>query len=237
MLPLFREAEERGDHYTLRLHSVTRGLLLLVQDQPGAARQRIERGKALWTSLAGEGGGPSVQLLIGQIADTGDRSLRGPGDGAAAYRRLNPAGARRPRRSRGWRSCARGRSASTPWPRWRSTGRASPNRRLIRAAASDARGLHAMRRPWTSALARVLEAGVAFATGAPGEARARLERAHAELTAAGMPLYAALVRRRLGELDGGAEGARAIAEADAWLSAQGVRAPERLARIYVPEVA
>ena len=39
-----------------------------------------------------------------------------------------------------------------------------------------------------------------------------------------------MARRRLGELDGGAEGARAIAEADAhhaWLAAQGVRAPER----------
>jgi hypothetical protein len=42
---------------------------------------------------------------------------------------------------------------------------------------------------------------------------------------------------RLGELDGGAEGARAIAEADAWLQSQGVGAPERLARIFMPEVA
>jgi len=52
-----------------------------------------------------------------------------------------------------------------------------------------------------------------------------------------MYLYATLARRRLGELAGDAEGGRMIAEADAWLIAQGVRSPERLARLFVPEVA
>ena len=52
-----------------------------------------------------------------------------------------------------------------------------------------------------------------------------------------MNLHATLARRRVGELASGAEGARIIAEADAWLAAQEVRAPERLARMYVPEVA
>ena len=63
----------------------------------------------------------------------------------------------------------------------------------------------------------------------------QLERAHGELSAAGMSLHATLARGRLGELAGGAEGARAIAEADAWLAAQGVRAPERFARLFMPE--
>jgi len=53
-------------------------------------------------------------------------------------------------------------------------------------------------------------------------------------TAAGMPLHATLARRRLGELEGGAAGARATAEADAWLAARDVRAPERLARSFMP---
>jgi hypothetical protein len=51
-----------------------------------------------------------------------------------------------------------------------------------------------------------------------------------------MTLYAAVARRRLGELAGGAEGARMVTEADALLAAQGVGAPERFARLYMPEV-
>jgi hypothetical protein len=90
---------------------------------------------------------------------------------------------------------------------------------------------------WTRALARILDAGVALATGARAEARAHLERADTELEAADMGLYATMARRRLGELAGGDEGARAVAEADAWLVARGVRAPERLARLFMPEVA
>jgi eukaryotic-like serine/threonine-protein kinase len=91
--------------------------------------------------------------------------------------------------------------------------------------------------PWTCALARILDAGVALATGAREQARELFERAHAELSAADMNLHATLARRRVGELAGGAEGARILAEADAWLAAQEVRAPERPARMYVPEVA
>ena len=72
--------------------------------------------------------------------------------------------------------------------------------------------------------------------GTRAQAREQLERAHAELSAAGMNLHATLASRRLGKLIGGAEGARAVAEADAWLAAQGVRAPERLARVFMPEV-
>ncbi|HWO17291.1 MAG TPA: hypothetical protein VNO30_00885 [Kofleriaceae bacterium] len=37
-------------------------------------------------------------------------------------------------------------------------------------------------------------------------------------------------------LEGGGPRARATAEADAWLVGQGVRAPERLARVFMPEV-
>ena len=52
-----------------------------------------------------------------------------------------------------------------------------------------------------------------------------------------MMLHAMLARRRLGELAGGVDGQEAIAEADAWLGAQGVVSPERLARVFMPDVA
>lgn len=60
-----------------------------------------------------------------------------------------------------------------------------------------------MRMPWTDALARVLEAGVALVTGNHALARDQLERANAALVAQDMVLHAAMVRRRIGELMGG----------------------------------
>lgn len=100
-----------------------------------------------------------------------------------------------------------------------------------------ARGLVAIRMAWTDALALVLDAGIAIVIEDPARARDQLERAHAEFNALGMMMHAAMTRRRLGELIGGAKGQEAITAADSWLAAQGVVSPERLARIFMPEVA
>ena len=51
-----------------------------------------------------------------------------------------------------------------------------------------------------------------------------------------MKFWAMMARWRLGQLIGGADGQEAIAEADAWLGAQGVVDPERLTRLYMPAV-
>jgi hypothetical protein len=234
MLPLLREAEERGDNYTFGLHAIILSLLALVQDQPETARRLVERGMALGPTT--EGHVPSVRLLSRQIALVELELYEG--DGAAAYQRIDEDWRRRSGSPFARVAFARARLLSlhgvAALAAYRSGER---DRRLVRAAARDARSLRAMRMPWTDALARVLEAGVSFATGVHAEVRAQLELAHSELAAANMSLYATLARRRLGELAGGVEGARAIAEADAWLAAQDVRAPERLARIYMPEVA
>jgi hypothetical protein len=231
LLPLLREAEDRGDHFALVTLHTFAGMTLLFQDQPATARQQIERGMALWTSVEAD-----VRLLSGHVMRATTSLYEG--DGAAAYEEID----------RDWR-----RRMAAPLSRigfvragtlvlhglsaLAAHRSGTPDRRLVRAAARDARRLRAMRQPWTRALARILDAGVALAIGARAEARAHLERAHAELAAADMHLYAAVARRRLGELAGGDEGARAIAEADAWLVSRGVRAPEQLARLFMPEVA
>jgi hypothetical protein len=107
---------------------------------------------------------------------------------------------------------------------------------LIRAATRDARGLRSMRLAWTDALAQLLEASVSLVTATRTRGADHLARAHTECSAAGMTLHAAVARRRLGELTGGSEGARAIAEADACLANQNIRAPQRFARLYMPEL-
>jgi eukaryotic-like serine/threonine-protein kinase len=232
LLPLWREAEERGNRYAR--YSGNKSLLTLVHDQPEAARQVAERAMAPWTATAAEGDVPSD--LLGRIAHAEIDLYEG--NGAAAYRRID----------QDWHRSIASPLARLAFIRARMLGlhgvaalaacrSGEPDRRLVRDAVRDARSLRAMRMPWTCALARILDAGVALATGARDEARELFERAHAELSAAGVNLHATLARRRVGELAGGAEGARILAEADAWLAAQEVRAPERLARIYVPEVA
>ncbi len=233
LLPLWREAEERDDFYTLALHAGNRSLLMLVHDQPGAARQLVERRMTPWTVAASEGDVPHVQL--GRIAHAEIDLYEG--DGAAAYQRID----------HDWHRQIASPFARLAFVRARMLSlhglaalvayqSGKLDRRLVRAAVRDARSLRAMRMPWTRALARILEAGVALATGARQEARELFERAHAELSTAGMNLHATLARRRFGELAGGAEGARIIADADAQLAAQDIRAPERFARLYLSDV-
>jgi eukaryotic-like serine/threonine-protein kinase len=232
--PLVREAEERADHFmlvTLRPFVV---LMSLALDQPAAAREHVERGTALWTTaevdvraMAGRGSLAEIELY--------------EGDGAAAYRWIDEDWRRvisLPFTRLGFvRARALSIHALSALAACHSGGPdRGPDREIVRAAARDVRGLRALRMPWTSALARSFEAAIALAAGARAEACAELERAQPELLAAGMDLHATLARRRLGELTGGAAGARAIAEADAWLAGQGVRAPERLARVFMPEV-
>ncbi|HWO25319.1 MAG TPA: AAA family ATPase [Kofleriaceae bacterium] len=232
LLPLLREAEERGDHFTLTtLHGGAVGLMSLIGDRPDAARREVERGIALRTDLETD-----VLLFAGQLSHAEIDLYEG--NGAVAYRwseqdwrRMLALPFGRIGFVRARALCLHGLAALAAL----RAGAREP--RLVRAAARDARALCAMRMPWTRALARSLEAGVALATGGRAEARAALERAATELTAAGMSCHATLARRRVGELAGGSEGARMIAEADAWLLAQDVRAPERLARVYMPEVA
>jgi hypothetical protein len=229
-LRLVREAEERGDHFTLTSLHGSSLYLMISQDQPEAARQEVERTMALLTT-----GGSDVRRLLGQLSRADIELYQG--DGVAAYQRLDQDWGR-------WLALPVTRLAITQARALSLHGRAAlaacrssgPDRRLVRAAMRDARGLRAIRLPWTGVLARILDAGVALVTGARERGREQLERAHAELAGAGMTLHAAVARRRLGELAGGAEGAHVIAEVDALLAAQDIRAPERFARLYMPEV-
>ncbi len=229
LLTLLHEAEERGDHFSLLNLLTPMGIAWLADDQSETARQQVERGVALWTSFTEDIRLTSGQLMLAMI-DLYD------GTGPAAYRRIEQDWQRRTASPLARLAFVRagllhphGLAALT------ACRSGTLDRRLVRVAARDARDLRAMGMPWTSALARTLDAGVALVTGAP-HAREQLERAHAELATAGMAVHAAVARRRLGELTGGDDGARMIGEVDALLAAQGVRAPQRFARLYMPEV-
>jgi hypothetical protein len=104
----------------------------------------------------------------------------------------------------------------------------------LRAAERDARLLERERVPWGDALARLIRAGIAAARGDQPRAARLLQDAVDRLESAEMRLHAAVARRRLGELLGGAHGRDLIAQADAWMKAQSVVNPAAVTRMYAP---
>jgi hypothetical protein len=72
------------------------------------------------------------------------------------------------------------------------------------------------------------------ARGDEERAARRFTDAERAFEVAGMALHAVAARRRSGELIGGEEGRRVVAEADEWMSSRGVADPTRLAAMLMP---
>ena len=83
-------------------------------------------------------------------------------------------------------------------------------------------------------MVELMSAGAAAIRGHRDEARARYASAERGFEAVHMDLYAAVARRRRGELTGGDEGRTLIASADSWMHSQSVRNPSRLTATLAP---
>jgi eukaryotic-like serine/threonine-protein kinase len=110
-----------------------------------------------------------------------------------------------------------------------------PARALLRVAARDARALEREGCGWSSALGKLVAAGIANVR-APGDPRSRalLERGIGDCDALGMGLHAASARCALGVLVGGDEGEALLRSGGQWMAAQSVRNPARMAETIVP---
>ena len=86
---------------------------------------------------------------------------------------------------------------------------------------------------WTDPLAGLVRGQVAAVRGDHSRAAGLLAAAVARFDAADMALHAAVVRRYMARLSGGV-GRMLVEEADAWLTGQGIRNPERLAAMLAP---
>jgi len=95
-----------------------------------------------------------------------------------------------------------------------------------------ARQLQRFDRPWTDAVALLLQAGVSHLDGRPSDAAQELTSAIRAFEATGMHLHAAVARRRLAEVR--EVDAPLLAEADAWMTNQGIRQPARIANFFAP---
>jgi hypothetical protein len=87
---------------------------------------------------------------------------------------------------------------------------------------------------WSDAVAMLLSAAVTFLEGRSGDARDLLAAAVTAFERADMRLYAAVAQRRLGMLRNDDRGRELVGEADAWMAAQGIRKPARMARLIAP---
>jgi hypothetical protein len=107
----------------------------------------------------------------------------------------------------------------------------------VEAALRDAEALETIGARWTIAHAALVRGSAASLRGDAGEAERALAAAMEGFEALELKLFAAVARRRLGEVRGGAEGAALAHAADAWMTAEGVVRPDAIARMIAPSKA
>ena len=112
---------------------------------------------------------------------------------------------------------------------------ADPAARRMRAIArSQRRRIAAERMPWSTPIARLLQAGIAWVDGRRDAALTLLDEALGQFERADMRLYAAVTRRRLGALRDDDRGRALFDAAQAWMAAQNIRNPAALTRMLAP---
>jgi hypothetical protein len=223
------DAEESGNVFmSANLRLIAAVPLSLATDDPEKARGELRKA-AEWAE------GKSSATFRMTISEA-DLDLY-VGDTAGAYARVK--GLRRLLRKsfytrlqyvRALTAYAQGRAAivsSNGLPTGSRRDRLAEARRLQRRLERE-------RMPWTNALAAILEAGCACATGEREAAAAALRSAIESAQAADMSVHGAAARHQLGLLLGRGEGASHVHEAEDAMHACGIRAPARFASMLVP---
>ena len=106
--------------------------------------------------------------------------------------------------------------------------------RFLSIARADSRRIGDFGMRWSDAIAMLLSATVAYLEGRSGDARDMMTGAITAFERADMTFHAAVARRRLGVVQDD-EGGRALIDATgAWMAAQGIKNPARMARLIAP---
>jgi hypothetical protein len=114
--------------------------------------------------------------------------------------------------------CASGRNART----------------CLAAARHEVRRIEREKMAWSDPIARVLGSAIAFLDGDVAAAERRLIDSVDGFDRAGMKLYAAAARRRLGQIAGGERGLQETGTADEWMASEGILNPARMTRLIAP---
>jgi len=105
---------------------------------------------------------------------------------------------------------------------------------LLREVERDAARVGREATPRSAPLGHLIRAGACHVRGDLDGAARHLRPAVAGFESAAMSLYAACARRRLASLIGGAEARSLLAASDAWMAAQAIKNPGRMADLFAP---
>jgi hypothetical protein len=224
---LLAQARDRDDLYDeTNLCLVARTYLWLAADQPARARQELAEVMARWSRQ-----GFHVQHMNRLFDDTQIDLYEGQPRQAwqrleANWRALRSSQLLRVQQVRIFMTALRGRAAL-------ALAAVEPDPALVRSARRDARVLWREQAPWSQALARLLDAGVASCRGKP--ATALLRDAADRCEATHMRLYSASARWQLARLEGAA-GQHLRVQAETWMRSQQIVRPDRMAGMQVPGI-
>jgi hypothetical protein len=106
--------------------------------------------------------------------------------------------------------------------------------RFLAVARAGARRIARERRPWSDPIALLLRGGIAYVEGSTPLALRCLHDAAERFDRAGMKLYAAVARRRIGTLQDDAPGHELRRQAEEWMAAQHIKNPVCMTRMLAP---
>jgi hypothetical protein len=222
---LLTAARERGNRYLETELRIRMNIVWLAADRPDEGERHANEAMAAWSQQ-----GFHRQHYSHMLAGINTALYRG--DAEAAWRVV----------AANWTTLERTRLLRIQFLRIEAcflraraallnAARGRDVERFLSMARADARCIAGFGLRWSDAIAALLGAAVAFLEGRPGDARDRMAAAVTACERADMKLYAAVARRRHGLLRHDDRGRELVREADAWMAAQGIRNPARMARL------
>ena len=225
---LLAAAQERGNLYASTELRTRMNFTWLVQDDPDKARKELTEAMQSWSHE-----GFHRQHYNCLLAQTHIELYIG--NGVAAYELVE----------RQWRELERALLLRIQVLRIEAFFLKA--RTILSAAGTDRRFLHRLpvaekladrisreKMPWSDGFVPLIRSGIANLRSNARQAAGFLTQAEQKFKAADMQYFALAARRQLGLLSGSAEGGRLVAEADAWMTEQGIRNPARFTNMWAP---
>ncbi|MBZ0231639.1 MAG: hypothetical protein K8M05_04765, partial [Deltaproteobacteria bacterium] len=223
---LLRDAERRGDRYAETTLARALNLVWLVRDDVAGARRAIERRS--WSPPKGTfhlqhwyevRADAEASIYAGELTGHAEAILEG-------VERSEKALLGRVVSIHTENAWIRGRIGLQRMGAGDASGRGLVERAVQRLAARE--------ESYAGVWAQLLRAGLDLARGDEEAGIAALAEAERLAREASTNLIAASAQLRRGQLVGGSEGDALVAEATTWMTAQGIRNPGRMARVWCP---
>jgi hypothetical protein len=230
LMRVLQEASQRGDLYVpLHLGTFNLPFVRMVADAPEQARQELDSLLRQWAGgfhvehINGNNRQVEIDLYMGHGRQAWERlAWYWPALSNSLLLRIQHL------RIYSWHLRARAALAAA----WEGGSRADA--RFLRSARRDATRLEREQVVWARAAAHLVRAGICVISEQARAAVTHLRAALDGLENSNMKLYAAVTRRRLGQILGAQEGQRLIDQAESWMNEQGIANPARMSALLAP---